>query len=439
MNDVKSRNPHQPEFIQAVAEVAHSVFPLIGENRDYRQGRILERLAEPDRVIVFRVTWEDGDGNVRVNRAWRVQFNRSIGPYKGGLRFQKNVTMSVLKFLGFEQTFKNSLTGLPMGGAKGGSNFDPKGKSSREVMRFCQSFMTELFRHIGADADVPAGDIGVGTREIGFLFGQYMRLSNQYEGAMTGKGLAYGGSAIREEATGYGAVYFLDSMLERRDESLAGKRIAISGAGNVALFAAERAIRDGGKVVTLSDSSGFVRCEDGLDEERLSTIKRVKLDERGSLRQLGEDLTGVEYEEGAKPWGVPCDVAMPCATQNELNGEDAKALLVNGVEAIVEGANMPSTDAAIELFRGAGILFAPGKAANAGGVTVSGFEQSQNSLRMRWERDEVDSRLRRIMRDIHEKCVAEMERDGGGLDYADAANRASFRRVADAMVAQGLS
>jgi glutamate dehydrogenase (NADP+) len=439
MVGVKRRNPHQPEFVQAVSEVAHSVFPLVLENAEYRQARILERMTEPDRVIVFRVTWEDADGNVRVNRAWRVQFNRSIGPYKGGLRFHKSVNTSVLKFLGFEQTFKNSLTGLPMGGAKGGSNFNPKGKSKREVMRFCQSFMSELFRHIGADADVPAGDIGVGTREVGFLFGQYMRLTNQYEGAMTGKGLAYGGSAVREEATGYGAVYFLENMLERRGESIEGKRVAISGAGNVALFAAERAIRDGAKVITLSDSRGLIRCEDGLDEERLAVIKKVKLEKRGSLGQLADEISGVDYVEGAAPWKFPCDVAMPCATQNELDLDDAKNLLDNGVQAVVEGANMPSTDGAVRRFRDAGVLFGPGKAANAGGVAVSGFEQSQNSVRRRWERDEVDARLREIMSTIHSKCVQEMDRGGDDVDYVDAANRAGFRRVADAMVAQGLS
>jgi len=437
MHGVKRRNPNQPEFVQAVCDVARSVFPLLAGNEDYREAKILERMAEPDRAVVFRVTWEDDERNVRVNRAWRVQFNRAIGPYKGGLRFHKSVNMSVLKFLGFEQTFKNSLTGLPMGGAKGGSNFNPKGKSKREVMRFCQSFMSELFRHIGADADVPAGDIGVGSREIGFLFGQYIRLTNEYAGAMTGKGLAYGGSAIREEATGYGAVYFLETMFERQDESIEGRRVAISGAGNVALFAAERAIRDGAKVVTLSDSCGLLRCDEGLDEERLSTIKTLKLEKRGSLSELG-DVSGIDYVDGATPWHVPCEVAMPCATQNELDGDHAKTLIDNGVRAVVEGANMPSTDEAVERFRESGVLFAPGKAANAGGVAVSGFEQSQNSVRMSWERDKVDGRLRDTMREIHSKCVDEMER-GDDVDYADAANRAGFRRVADAMVAQGIS
>ncbi|MFZ1865312.1 MAG: NADP-specific glutamate dehydrogenase [Polyangiales bacterium] len=437
MEGLKRRNPHEPEFIQAVCEVARSIHPLIEESSAYRKARILERMTEPDRVIAFRVTWEDDEGNVRVNRAWRVQFNRSIGAYKGGLRFHKGVNQSVLKFLGFEQTFKNSLTGLPMGGAKGGSNFNPKGKSTREVMRFCQSFMSELFRHIGADADIPAGDIGVGSREVGFLFGQYMRLTNQFEGALTGKGMAYGGSAIREEATGYGAVYFLQNVLERSGESLKDKRIAISGAGNVALFAAERAIRDGAKVVTLSDSNGFIHCDSGLDEDSLETIKTLKLERRGRLGDLDGQLVGVKYEKGKAPWGVPCDVAIPCATQNELGDDAARTLVDNGVQVVVEGANMPSTDDAIRRFREQGVRFAPGKAANAGGVAVSGFERSQNAARLSWSREEVDRRLKDIMRTIHDKCVDEMERDDRA-DYADAANRAGFRKVADAMLAYGV-
>jgi glutamate dehydrogenase (NADP+) len=410
---------------------------LIEECAEYADAKILERMTEPDRVITFRVSWEDDDGNVRVNRAWRVQFNRSIGPYKGGLRFHKSVNQSVLKFLGFEQTFKNSLTGLPMGGGKGGSNFNPKGKSKREVMRFCQSFMSELFRHIGPDADVPAGDIGVGSREIGFLFGQYTRLTNEFEGALTGKGLAYGGSPVREEATGYGVVYFLQSMFENRDETIEGKRLAISGAGNVALFAAERAVRDGAKVVTLSDSDGFIHCEDGLDEQQLETVKQLKLVERGRLGELPERLTSVEYIDGKAPWCVPCDVALPCATQNELDDDGASLLLGNGVQAVVEGANMPSTDSAVRAFRDAGVMFGPGKAANAGGVAVSGFEQSQNASRLSWSREEVDERLSTLMRSIHEKCTDEMKRDPG-IDYVDAANRAGFRKVADAMLAYGV-
>ena len=437
MQGLKRRNPHEGEFVQAVCEVATSVFPLMERDTRYRDARILERMTEPDRIIVFRVVWEDDDGNVRVNRAWRVQFNRAIGPYKGGLRFHKSVNQSVLKFLGFEQTFKNSLTGLPMGGGKGGSDFNPKGKSDREIMRFCQSFMSELYRHVGPDTDVPAGDIGVGSREIGFLFGQYTRLTNEFEGALTGKGLSYGGSPVREEATGYGAIYFLERMLATRDESVSGKRIAISGSGNVALFAAERAIRDAGKVVTLSDSDGFIYCEDGLDEEKLEVVKQLKLRERGRLCELPERVEGVEYIDGKAPWGVPCDVAAPCAKQTELDVDDASTLIENGVQAVVEGANMPSTEGAVTRFRDEGVMFGPGKAANAGGVAVSGFEQSQNAARLSWSREDVDERLKSLMADIHEKCTDEMKRDPG-IDYVDAANRAGFRKVADAMVAYGV-
>ena len=437
MQGLRRRNPREDEFIQAVCEVARSVFPLIEDNADYKKAKILERMTEPDRIIVFRVSWEDDDGSVRVNRAWRVQFNRAIGPYKGGLRFHKSVNQSVLKFLGFEQTFKNSLTGLPMGGGKGGSNFNPKGKSEREIMRFCQSFMSELFRHIGPDADVPAGDIGVGAREIGFLFGQYTRLSNEFQGALTGKGLEYGGSPVREEATGYGAIYFLKRMLETRDEPLEGKRLAISGAGNVALFAAERAVRDGAQVVTLSDSDGFIHCDSGLDEERLEVVKKLKLQERGRLSELPDLIAGVEYVDGQAPWGVPCDVAVPCATQNELDADAAETLVGNGVQAVVEGANMPASESAIRRFRDESVMFAPGKAANAGGVAVSGFEQSQNAARLRWSREDVDARLESLMGSIHDKCIEEMEQDPD-IDYVDAANRAGFRKVADAMVAYGV-
>jgi glutamate dehydrogenase (NADP+) len=437
MQGLKRRNPHEDEFVQAVCEVARSVFPLMQKDAAYRDARILERMTEPDRIIVFRVVWEDDDGSVRVNRAWRVQFNRAIGPYKGGLRFHKSVNQSVLKFLGFEQTFKNSLTGLPMGGGKGGSDFNPKGKSDREIMRFCQSFMSELYRHVGPETDVPAGDIGVGGREIGFLFGQYTRLTNEFEGALTGKGLAYGGSPVREEATGYGAIYFLERMLGTRDESVEGKRLAISGSGNVALFAAERAIRDGAKVITLSDSNGFIHCKDGLDEGQLEAVKKLKIRDRGRLSELSDELDGIEFTEGEAPWGVPCDLAAPCATQNELDGDDASTLIANGVQAVVEGANMPSTEAAIEKFRAEGVMFGPGKAANAGGVAVSGFEQSQNAARLSWSREDVDERLKSLMADIHDKCTDEMERDVG-IDYVDAANRAGFRKVADAMVAYGV-
>lgn len=434
---VQRRNPHEPEFVQAVCEVARSVFPVIQDNADYRRAKILERMTEPDRIIIFRVSWEDDEGSIRVNRAWRVQFNRSIGPYKGGLRFHKSVNQSILKFLGFEQTFKNSLTGLPLGSGKGGSNFNPKGKSEREVMRFCQSFMTELFRHIGPDSDVPAGDIGVGSREIGFLFGQYMRLTNEFEGALTGKGLPYGGSAIRKEATGYGTVCFLASMLEARDEGLEAKRIVISGAGNVALFAAQKAIRGGAKVLTLSDSDGFIYCSHGIDEEALQSIMRHKLERRGRLSELADQVNGIEYKHGETPWHVPCDVAMPCATQNEIDGSAAKALVDNGVMAVVEGANMPSDRDAVECFRAHEVMFAPGKAANAGGVAVSGLEQSQNATHASWSRDKVETRLHEIMRDIHDRCVEEMQADRD-IDYLDAANRAGFRKVADAMLAHGV-
>jgi len=437
MQGLEKRNAHEPEFIQAVCELARSVMPLVHDNTAYRQARILERMTEPDRIIVFRVTWEDDSGNVHVNRAWRVQFNRAIGPYKGGLRFQKTVNQSVLKFLGFEQTFKNSLTGLPMGGGKGGSNFNPKGKTDREVMRFCQSFMTELFRHIGPDVDVPAGDIGVGGREIGYMFGQYMRLTNEFEGVLTGKGLSYGGSAVRKEATGYGAVYFLRNMLERADEPLEGKRVAISGAGNVALYAAEKVIQEGARVVTLSDSHGHIRCEAGLEAGTLEEIKELKFRARGRLAELDGRISGLVYTEGEAPWGVPCDVAMPCATQNEIDTEAAATLVDNGLMAVVEGANMPCTEAAIECFREHRVLFAPGKAANAGGVAVSGLEQTQNVARVSWPRNEVDRRLKEIMRDIHDKCTHEMD-DDGGIDYLDAANRAGFRKVADAMLAYGV-
>jgi len=437
MQGLERRNAHETEFIQSVAELARSVMPLVHATPVYRQARILERMTEPDRIIVFRVSWEDDSGNVHVNRAWRVQFNRAIGPYKGGLRFHKTVDQSVLKFLGFEQTFKNSLTGLPMGGGKGGANFNPKGKTDREVMRFCQSFMTELFRHIGPDVDVPAGDIGVGGREIGYLFGQYMRITNEFEGVLTGKGLSYGGSAVRKEATGYGAVYFLRNMLERADEPLQGKRVAISGAGNVALFAAEKAIREGAKLVTLSDSHGHIRCEAGLPAEALEDIKVLKLHSRGRLAELDGHIGGVDYRDGEAPWGVPCDVAMPCATQNELDAEAAATLVDNGLIAVVEGANMPCTEDAVEHLRKHRVLFGPGKAANAGGVAVSGLEQTQNVTRVSWSRKEVDRRLEEIMREIHDKCTREMEHDGD-IDYIYAANRAGFRKVADAMLAYGV-
>lgn len=434
MSGLKKRNPHETEFHQAVHEVAASVMPWYLQNDEYRKAQILERVTEPDRIIIFRVTWETDTGEIRANRAYRVQFNHSLGPYKGGLRFHPSVTQSVLKFLGFEQIFKNSLTGLPMGGAKGGSNFNPKGKSDAEVMRFCQSMMTELHRHIGEDIDVPAGDIGVGSREISYLFGQYMRLENRWSGVLTGKGQSFGGSAVRTEATGWGCVYFCDHMLHHHDYELAGKRTAISGSGNVALYGARKLIEKGAKVVTLSDSKGFIHIKDGLNEEQWEEIRELKEGQRGRLAEYKS--TGVEYHAGKNPWGVECEIAMPCATQNELDGDDAKQLADNGVIAVVEGANMPTTLEAIDLFRERGVLHAPGKASNAGGVAVSGLEQSQNAMRISWDRDEVDRRLQKIMQDIHKRCVEEGG-NGDHIDYIDGSNIAGFKKVASAMLAYG--
>lgn len=437
MQGLKKRNPHEEEFHQAVEDVAASVMPWYLEHPDYRKAQILERLTEPDRIVTFRVSWETDDGEIRANRAWRVQFSNAIGPYKGGLRLHPSATLSVLKFLGFEQIFKNSLTGLPMGGAKGGANFNPKGKSAREVMRFCQSMMTELHRHIGEDVDVPAGDIGVGSREISYLFGQYMRLENRWSGVLTGKGLAFGGSAVRTEATGYGCVYFCEHMLNQHGEGIQGKRIVISGSGNVALYAAEKAIEKQAKVVALSDSSGTVHIDDGLTKEQLEFVKDLKEKRRGRLSEFADRFEGVEYHDGARPWGVACDVAMPCATQNELDQSDADTLIDNGVLAVCEGANMPLTAAAGERFKRHGVLHAPGKASNAGGVAVSGLEQSQNAMRISWSRDEVDHRLRGIMSDIHHRCVEHGERNGR-VNYVDGANIAGFKKVADALFAYGV-
>lgn len=437
MQGLRKRNPHEKEFHQAVEEVATSVMPWYLEHPEFRKAQILERLTEPDRIVTFRVSWETDDGDIRANRAWRVQFNHALGPYKGGLRFHPTVTLSVLKFLGFEQIFKNSLTGLPMGGAKGGSNFNPKGKSPREVMRFCQSMMTELHRHIGEDVDVPAGDIGVGAREISYLFGQYMRLENRWSGVLTGKGLAFGGSAVRTEATGYGCVYFCEHMLNQHSEGIQGKRIAISGSGNVALYAAEKALEKQAKVLTLSDSSGFVRIEEGLTAEQLAFVKDLKEKRRGRIADFAEKFHGVEFHSGARPWGVECDVAMPCATQNELNGKDAESLVDGGVFAVCEGANMPLTAEAAEVFHHRGVLHAPGKASNAGGVAVSGLEQSQNAMRISWSREEVDQRLRDIMAQIHARCVEHGEIDGR-VNYVDGANIAGFQKVADAVLAYGV-
>ena len=431
------RNPAEPEFHQAVREVAESVIPFIRNHHpEFERLKILERLTEPDRIITFRVTWQGDDGLVHADRAWRVQFSNAIGPYKGGLRFHPTVTRSVLKFLGFEQILKNSLTGLPMGGAKGGANFDPRGKSDTDVMRFCQAMMRELHRHIGEDTDIPAGDIGVGAREIGYLFGQYMRLSNRFTGVLTGKGLAFGGSRVRTEATGYGAVYFLQNMLSTRKDEVRGKTAVISGSGNVALYAIEKLVELGAKVVTVSDSGGFIHDPDGIGAEKLAWLKDLKEHRRGRIREYAEHF-GCDYHAKQRPWRVPCDVALPCATQNELDGDDAKALLDNGCFAVSEGANMPSTLEAAHAFRARKILFGPGKAANAGGVAVSGLEQSQNALRISWDHHEVDTQLQKIMKGIHQKCCADGTGDDGTVDYVRAATIAGFRQVAEALVAYG--
>ena len=431
------RNPGEPEFHQAVREVAESLVPFVARHPQYAEARVLERLTEPDRIVAFRVTWQDDAGNVRVNRAWRVQFNNAIGPYKGGLRFHPSVTQGVLKFLGFEQIFKNSLTGLPMGGAKGGSNFNPRGKSDTEVMRFCQAVMRELYRHIGEDTDVPAGDIGVGAREIGYLFGAYLRLGNRFTGAFTGKGLAFGGSLVRKEATGYGTAYFLQNMLAAAGQELAGKTAVVSGAGNVALYAIEKLSELGAKVVTASDSEGFVYDAEGIAGERLAWLKEHRESRRGRVSEYAKQFH-CEYHPGKRPWGVRCDVAVPCATQNEIDAQDAEALLANGVVAVAEGANMPATTAAVDAFLKRRVLFAPGKAANAGGVAVSGLEQSQNSSRIAWSWQEVDQRLQVIMRDIHAKCCLEGSAEDGFVNYVKGANIAGFRKVADAMLAYGV-
>ncbi|MGI9614888.1 MAG: NADP-specific glutamate dehydrogenase [Acidimicrobiales bacterium] len=436
---VEQSNPGQTEFVQAVQEVAEDVFDYIADKADYHEYQILRRIVEPDRVVSFRVCWEDDSGNIRVERGWRVQNNNSIGPYKGGLRFHPSVNESVLKFLAFEQTFKNSLTGLPMGGAKGGSNFNPKGKSDHEVMRFCQSFMTELYRHVGDDVDVPAGDIGVGSREIGYMFGQYKRITNQFTGVLTGKSLEFGGSLIRAEATGYGAVYFLDDMLERAGQSVEGKTCVVSGSGNVALHAAEKLTQLGGMVVTLSDSNGFVHDAAGIDAEKLAWVKDLKTTRRGRISEYADAFAGATYHAGERPWAVPCDVAAPCATHNELNGQDARTLVANGCLAVTEGANMPTDLDGIHAFKEARILYAPGKAANAGGVAVSGLEMSQNSARIAWSEDEVQQQLVDIMAGIHDRCVEYGGEPGTDhIDYVRGANIAGFVKVADAMLAFGV-
>ena len=434
---IKQRDPNQPEFHQAVEEVFNSLQPFLAKNPKYTQHGLLERIVEPERVITFRVTWVDDKGQVQVNRGFRVQMSSAIGPYKGGLRFHPTVNLSVLKFLAFEQVFKNALTTLPMGGGKGGSDFDPKGKSDAEVMRFCQAFMSELYRHIGADTDVPAGDIGVGGREIGFLFGQYKKLRNEFTSVLTGKGLTWGGSLIRPEATGYGTVYFAQSMLQTKGDKLEGKRVVISGSGNVAQYACEKAIQLGAKVLTVSDSNGFALFPDsGMTEAQLAALIELKEVRRERVSVYAKEQ-GLQYFENQKPWGVKCDIALPCATQNELDGKDAATLLANGVICVAEGANMPSTLEAVEAFLKAKILYAPGKASNAGGVATSGLEMSQNHIRLSWTREEVDKRLFDIMSNIHENCVANGT-ENGYTNYVNGANIAGFKKVADAMLAQGI-
>jgi glutamate dehydrogenase (NADP+) len=439
VDGVAARNPGQDEFIQAVHEIAKDILPFIEDKPKYQTAQILRRIAEPDRVVSFRVCWEDDNNHIRVQRGWRVQNNNSIGPYKGGIRFHASVTESILKFLAFEQTFKNALTGLPMGGAKGGANFNPKGKSDNEIMRFCQSYMTELYRHIGPDVDVPAGDIGVGAREIGYMFGQYKRITNRWEGVLTGKGLEYGGSLLRPEATGYGAVYFLSNMLAHKGDNIEGKSVVISGSGNVALHAAEKIIQLGGKVLTLSDSGGFIHDPDGIDATKLVWLKKLKLEQRGRISDYADKYDGATFHSDAKPWSVKCDVAIPCATQNELDKNDAKILVDNGVIAIVEGANMPTSNEGVDAFLNAKVLFGPGKAANAGGVAVSGLEISQNASKVSWDAEKLDGLLLDIMQSIHHKCVSHgATKDDDYINYVKGANIAAFEKVAGAMLAYGV-
>ena len=438
MEEVKVRNGHETEFIQAVQEVAETVIPYIITKEIYYGKNVLLRMVEPERAITFRVPWIDDEGEIRVNRGYRIQMNSAIGPYKGGLRFHPTVNMSILKFLAFEQVFKNSLTTLPMGGGKGGADFDPKGKSDNEIMRFCQSFMAELYRHIGPNTDIPAGDIGVGGREIGFLYGAYKKLKNEFTGVLTGKGMSWGGSLIRPEATGYGTVYFAESMLNTKDDSIKGKTVLVSGSGNVAQFATEKATHLGGKVVSMSDSSGYIFDADGIDAEKLDFVMELKNVKRGRISEYVKKYPSAKFVKGETPWKEKCDIALPCATQNELHNDDAKALLANGCICVSEGANMPSTHQAIADFHEARILFAPGKASNAGGVATSGLEMSQNSLRMNWTREEVDSKLKQIMADIHDSCIKYGKDEDGYIDYVRGANIAGFVKVADAMLAQGV-
>ena len=438
MDRVRAKNGHEPEFLQAVQEVAEAVIPFIEANPKYKTAKILDRIVEPERTIIFRIPWLDDQGNVQVNRGYRVEFNSAIGPYKGGLRFHPSVNLSILKFLGFEQIFKNSLTTLPMGGGKGGSDFDPKGKSDNEVMKFCQSFMSELARHIGPDTDVPAGDIGVGGREIGYMFGQYKRLRNEFTGVLTGKGRNWGGSLIRPEATGYGTVYFAKEMLATKGESFNGKIVAVSGSGNVAQYACEKATELGAKVVTLSDSEGYIYDAEGIDAGKLAWVMDLKNVRRGRISEYTKQYPNAQFVAGKRPWEVKAHIALPCATQNELNGEEAQALIANGVMCVAEGANMPSTPEAIAAFQAAKVLFSPGKASNAGGVATSGLEMSQNSLRLSWSAEEVDQRLHGIMVSIHEACVKYGKDAEGTVDYVKGANVAGFVKVADAMIDQGL-
>ena len=438
MDRVRAKNGHEPEFLQAVQEVAEAVIPFIEANPKYKTAKILDRIVEPERTIIFRIPWLDDQGNVQVNRGYRVEFNSAIGPYKGGLRFHPSVNLSILKFLGFEQIFKNSLTTLPMGGGKGGSDFDPKGKSDNEVMKFCQSFMSELARHIGPDTDVPAGDIGVGGREIGYMFGQYKRLRNEFTGVLTGKGRNWGGSLIRPEATGYGTVYFAKEMLATKGESFNGKIVAVSGSGNVAQYACEKATELGAKVVTLSDSEGYIYDAEGIDAGKLAWVMDLKNVRRGRISEYTKQYPNAQFVAGKRPWEVKAHIALPCATQNELNGEEAQALIANGVMCVAEGANMPSTPEAIAAFQAAKVLFSPGKASNAGGVATSGLEMSQNSLRLSWSAEEVDQRLHGIMVSIHDACVKYGKDAEGTVDYVKGANVAGFVKVADAMIDQGL-
>ena len=438
MEGVRTRNPGQPEYHEAVQEVAQDIFDFIQDKQEYHEYQVLRRIAEPDRIVSFRVCWEDDRGNIRVQRGWRVQNSNAIGPYKGGIRFHRSVNESILKFLAFEQTFKNSLTGLPLGGAKGGSNFNPKGKSDHEVMRFCQSFMTELQRHVGDDVDVPAGDIGVGPREIGYMFGQYKRITNRFTGVLTGKGLEYGGSLIRSEATGYGAVYMMQNMLERIGNAIDGKVCSVSGSGNVALHAVEKLEHLGAKVVTLSDSSGFIHDPDGIAGEKLDWIKDLKNERRGRISEYAKEFR-CEYHADERPWRVPVDLAFPCATQNEITGADAKLLVQNGCQAVAEGANMPTDLEGLQIFKGAQVHFGPAKAANAGGVAVSGLEMSQNSAKISWKENELQELLREIMKGIHDRCVEHGGVAGSEhIDYAKGANIAGFIKVADALLAYGV-